>query len=97
MGTWLAGASPAQQCGDFPIEIERGSILISFVVSVMTFGKRSGMWCGAKMLPSTGRQLQLFAAFGAPPPAYLHHPLLCDEAGNKLSKRQHTCTASVLD
>ena len=32
-----------------PSEIERGSILISFVVSVMTCGKRSGMWCGAKM------------------------------------------------
>lgn len=36
---------------------------------------------------NTPRQLHLYAAFGAPPPAYVHLPMILDERGRKLSKR----------
>ena len=84
---------PAQQCGDFAIRDRTGQYTYQFccVCDDMRQEIRHVVR-GEDVLPSTGRQLQLFAALGAPPPAYLHHPLLCDEAGNKLSKRQHTCS-----
>lgn len=42
---------------------------------------------GADLLGSTGRQLALFAALGAPPPRYAHVPLLCGPDGERLAKR----------
>jgi glutamyl-Q tRNA(Asp) synthetase len=43
---------------------------------------------GEDILESTGRQLQLFRALGhSPPPRYLHHPLVTDASGRKLSKK----------
>ena len=36
---------------------------------------------------NTPRQLHLYAAFGAAPPAYAHLPMILDERGRKLSKR----------
>ena len=36
---------------------------------------------------NTPRQLHLYAAFGAAPPAYVHLPMILDAAGRKLSKR----------
>jgi glutamyl/glutaminyl-tRNA synthetase len=43
---------------------------------------------GEDLLASTGRQIMLSRMLGrVEPPAYLHHPLLRDEAGIKLSKR----------
>lgn len=43
---------------------------------------------GQDVLPSTGTQLQLAAALGqVAPPLYLHHPLVMDTNGQKLSKR----------
>ncbi len=42
---------------------------------------------GADLLPSTPRQLAIFAALGATPPAFLHVPLLLGTDGRRLSKR----------
>jgi glutamyl-tRNA synthetase/glutamyl-Q tRNA(Asp) synthetase len=43
---------------------------------------------GEDLLASTGRQILLAHRLGRTvPPAFLHHPLLLDEAGHKLSKR----------
>jgi glutamyl/glutaminyl-tRNA synthetase len=38
----------------------------------------------------------LLQALGAPVPMYFHHPLLCDEHGEKLSKRQRSESISQL-
>lgn len=42
---------------------------------------------GEDLLGSTARQLLLYRALGAEPPRFAHHPLLVDESGRKLSKR----------
>lgn len=42
---------------------------------------------GADLLDSTPRQILLQRALGYPQPAYLHHPLVADGAGRKLSKQ----------
>lgn len=41
---------------------------------------------GSDLLPSTAAQLLLMELVGMAPPQYLHHPLLTDENGEKLSK-----------
>ena len=84
---------PAQQCGDFAIRDRTGQYTYQFCCVCDDIRQEiRHVVRGEDLLSSTGRQIQLFDAFGMPPPSYLHHPLLCDEAGNKLSKRQHTCS-----
>ena len=43
---------------------------------------------GADHIPNTAAQQQLFRALGAEPPAFAHLPLMTDEQGRKLSKRE---------
>lgn len=43
---------------------------------------------GVDLLTSTARQLLLYRALGATPPAFYHCPLLVDETGRRLAKRQ---------
>ena len=42
---------------------------------------------GADLLTSTARQILLYRALGAPPPAWFHCPLVCDATGRRLAKR----------
>jgi glutamyl-tRNA synthetase len=42
---------------------------------------------GDDLLPSTGRQLLLYAALGAAPPRFAHVPLVVGEDGERLAKR----------
>jgi len=51
---------------------------------------------GADLLDSTPRQLWLYEALGLTPPAFAHVPLLCDETGERLSKRQKSLAAAAL-
>lgn len=43
---------------------------------------------GADLLTSTARQLLLYRALGAEPPMFYHCPLVVDEKGERLAKRQ---------
>ena len=43
---------------------------------------------GRDLLSSSGRQVQLYHALGAPLPTYCHVPLWCDGKGQRLSKRK---------
>ena len=54
------------------------------------------IFVGEDILSSTGRQIQLFHALENPIPAYFHHPLVCDESGEKLSKRQRSESVTQL-
>lgn len=44
---------------------------------------------GADLLGSTPRQVELFRALGLAPPRFWHVPLLLDEQGRRLAKRDH--------
>ena len=90
---------PAAQCGDLVVKDRDGHWTYQFAVTVddllqgVTLVVR-----GADLMSSTGRQVRLGrmlraagvgAASGAAtlwPPQYLHHPLVLDEQGRKLSK-----------
>jgi len=82
---------PMGQCGDFSLRDRTGQWTYQFccVCDDIRHGV-SLVIRGEDILSSTGRQIQLFQALEATPPAYHHHPLLCDSHGEKLSKRQRS-------
>lgn len=47
---------------------------------------------GADLITSTFRQLLLYRALGVTPPAFYHCPLVLDEAGRRLAKRDASTT-----
>jgi len=88
---------PERQCGDFSLRDRQGQWTYQF--ACVCDDIRHGIDCvvrGEDILASTARQMQLFQAFNAPVPAYYHHPLICDEQGEKLSKRQRSESISQL-
>ena len=95
--------NPKQQCGDFPIRDRDGFWTYQFAVCIddLTEGI-THIVRGEDIRNSTARQIalsQLIAdtSEGAPDlnipayrrPIYLHHPLIVDPSGKKLSKREH--------
>jgi glutamyl-tRNA synthetase len=51
---------------------------------------------GADLLVSTARQLLLYRALGATPPQFYHCPLMTDNTGVRLSKRQDSLSLRTL-
>lgn len=51
---------------------------------------------GEDLLTSTARQLLLYRAFGATPPAFYHCPLVRDASGRRLAKRDAALTLRTL-
>lgn len=87
----LQEQSPASQCGDFALRDRHGQFTYQFACVCDDIRQRiTHVVRGEDVLPSTARQLQLFAALGGASPTYLHHPLLCNTAGEKLSKRERS-------
>ena len=95
--------NPRNQCGDFPIRDRDGYWTYQFAVCIddLTEGI-THIVRGEDIRNSTARQIalsQLIAdtcqgdpALSIPPymrPLYLHHPLIVDSSGKKLSKREH--------
>ena len=95
--------NPKQQCGDFPIRDRDGFWTYQFAVCIddLTQGI-THIVRGEDIRNSTARQIalsQLIADtsqgdpdLAIPPytrPVYLHHPLIVDSTGKKLSKREH--------
>ena len=81
---------PFKEVGDFVLRDARGQwtyqhcVVADDIAEGITLVIR-----GEDILESTGRQLQLFRALGHPtPPRYLHHPLVTDASGRKLSKKE---------
>ncbi|HSR87990.1 MAG TPA: glutamate--tRNA ligase family protein [Pontiella sp.] len=88
---------PRQQCGDFSLRDRQGQWTYQF--ACVCDDIRHGVdWVirGEDILASTARQILLFQALDAPVPTYFHHPLICDESGEKLSKRQRSESISQL-
>ena len=95
--------NPKQQCGDFPIRDRDGFWTYQFAVCIddLTEGI-THIVRGEDIRNSTARQIALSQLIAdtcqADPdlhihtykrPIYLHHPLIVDRSGKKLSKREH--------
>jgi glutamyl-tRNA synthetase/glutamyl-Q tRNA(Asp) synthetase len=80
---------PDRQCGDFVIRDGTGDWTYQFAVVVDDLVQEISLVVrGEDLLPSTGRQLRLARLLGrTSPPRYLHHPLVRDREGRKVSKR----------
>lgn len=88
---------PKWQCGDFSLRDRQGQWTYQF--ACVCDDIRHGVDCvirGEDILSSTARQILLFQALEAPVPSYFHHSLICDERGEKLSKRQRSESISQL-
>lgn len=82
--------NPQQQCGDFPIRDRDGQWTYQFAVCVDDIDEGiTHVVRGEDIRNSTARQIALMRLLGRDvPPIYLHHPLVVDAAGKKLSKRE---------
>ena len=80
---------PAAQCGDLLIRDRDGHWTYQFAVTVDDMQQQiTHVIRGVDLLDSTGRQLRLARLLGrANAPVYLHHPLVRNPNGEKLSKR----------
>ncbi len=75
-------------CGDF--YLRRADGVFAYQLAVVVDDARMGVTevvRGADLLSSTARQLYLYRLLGCKPPAFAHCPLLLDENGQRLSKR----------
>lgn len=90
--------TPAEQCGDLAIADLRGNWTYQFAVAVDD--RRHGIDLiirGEDLLESTGRQLLLGELLGRESPArLLHHPLIRDEHGRKLNKRDRALSLAAM-
>lgn len=79
---------PADQCGDLVVRDRKGNWTYQFAVTVDDFEQGVNLVIrGIDLLESTGRQIQLARMLGRPePPRFMHHPLVMQRPGQKLSK-----------
>ena len=82
--------NPKEQCGDFPIRDRDGQWTYQFAVCVDDIDEQiTHVVRGEDLRSSTARQIALMDLLGRPnPPVYLHHALIVDGSGKKLSKRE---------
>jgi len=82
--------NPKRQCGDFPIRDRDGQWTYQFAVCVDDIDEGiTHVVRGEDIRSSTARQIALMRLLGREvPPLYLHHPLIVDPSGKKLSKRE---------
>lgn len=82
--------NPKEQCGDFPIRDRDGQWTYQFAVCVDDIDEGiTHVVRGEDLRSSTARQIALMELLGRPtPPLYLHHGLITDPTGKKLSKRE---------
>ncbi len=88
---------PWLQCGDFSLRDRQGQWTYQF--ACVCDDIRHGVDLvvrGEDILFSTARQIQLFQTLEKPAPRYFHHPLIVDNTGQKLSKRQRSESISQL-
>ncbi len=81
--------TPAEQCGDLLLRDATGNWTYQLCVAVDDMRQAVNVVIrGEDLLASTGRQILLAHRLGrVVPPAFLHHPLIRDSSGIKLSKR----------
>lgn len=82
--------NPKEQCGDFPIRDRDGQWTYQLAVCADDIDEGiTHIVRGEDIRSSTARQIALMQALGREtPPIYLHHALIVDNSGKKLSKRE---------
>jgi glutamyl-tRNA synthetase/glutamyl-Q tRNA(Asp) synthetase len=85
---------PKELCGDFALKDRIGQWTYQFAVVADDFEEGVGLVVrGEDLKHSTSRQIVLAQALGRnTPPLFLHHPLIVDPTGKKLSKREHAAS-----
>lgn len=84
-------------CGDFVVQRSDGVHAYQLAVVVDdALMSISQVVRGSDLLASTVKQLYLYEILELPPPAFAHVPLLIDQSGQRLSKRQQSLTLSAL-
>lgn len=88
---------PRKELGDFVIRPRDGvaAYQLAVVVDDIAMGI-TDVLRGADLLTSTARQLLLYAALEAPPPRWIHVPLMLGPDGERLAKRYGSTTLSSL-
>jgi glutamyl-tRNA synthetase/glutamyl-Q tRNA(Asp) synthetase len=88
-GKGTQAQDPADQCGDIVARDVAGAWSYQFAVTVDDMAQEVTLVIrGLDLQASTGRQVRLARLLGREvPPVFLHHPLVTDAAGRKLSKR----------
>lgn len=82
--------NPAQQCGDLLVRERNGNWTYNFCVVVDDLAEDIDLIVrGQDILEASGRQLlaRSLLKSAAPSPYFLHHPLIWESEGRKLSKR----------
>ena len=87
----------ADHCGDFVLRRADGAwaYQLAVVVDDAAMGVTEVVR-GCDLLLSTAQQLYLYRLLGVPAPAYAHVPLLCNAAGQRLSKRDASMSMDEL-
>ena len=82
---------PAEQCGDLLLRDRHNQWTYQFAVTVDDIRHGVNLVIrGEDLLASTGRQMRLARLLGRDePPLFVHHRLIIDSGGDKLSKKQH--------
>jgi glutamyl-tRNA synthetase len=93
----LVNENVATSTGDFVLKRRDGvyAYQLAVVVDDLEMGITEVVR-GQDLLDSTGRQIQLIDALGANRPAYAHIPLVLNEDGEKMSKRDEALSLNVL-
>ncbi|MGI9321987.1 MAG: glutamate--tRNA ligase family protein, partial [Pseudomonadales bacterium] len=92
------GFDMKQEVGDFIIKRKDGLDAYQLAVVVDDAWQQVNQIVrGADLLDSTPRQLELYHRLGFTPPSYLHHPVLTDTSGAKLSKQSHAAAIDTAD
>lgn len=80
--------NPHEQCGDILIKDRNNNYTYQWAVTLDDLRHQINLVIrGQDLVASTGRQIQMQRILGENlPPHYLHHPILTDSAGLKLSK-----------
>ncbi|MDX1438891.1 MAG: tRNA glutamyl-Q(34) synthetase GluQRS [Rubricoccaceae bacterium] len=87
----------SEEVGDFVLKRKDGVYAYQLAVVVDDLDMHiTEVVRGADLLDSTARQIQLIQALTGVIPTYAHVPLLVNEAGEKLSKRDKSITISEL-
>lgn len=89
--------SLAQECGDFIVRRADGAW--AYQLAVVADDADMGITTvvrGCDLLPSAAQQIYIYRLLGLTPPEFVHIPLLCNPAGQRLSKRDASLDLAAL-